>query len=60
MAITSPIDGSELTKRTDVIGSVSGGNWALQYVLGGQPDIYRDICKQLQHVNFGGKPGNCD
>jgi RHS repeat-associated protein len=35
VALSSPNDGSELTTRTDVIGSVSGGNWALQYVLGG-------------------------
>jgi len=35
VAISSPADGSEITTRTDVVGSVSAGAWTLQYVLGG-------------------------
>ncbi len=31
--LTSPVDGSNLTDRTNIIGSVSGGAWRLEYSL---------------------------
>lgn len=35
VVITSPGDGSELTTRTPVVGTVSGGQWRLEYRPGG-------------------------
>ena len=37
VAITSPRDGAEITSRTDIVGSVSRGDWRLEYSLG--PDV---------------------
>src|SRR5262249_6871197 len=35
VAITGPVDGDEITKPTNIVGSVSDGYWKLEYALGG-------------------------
>ena len=39
VSIASPIDESELTTRTSVVGSVSGGTWKLEYSLTGDEGV---------------------
>lgn len=37
VAIISPLDGSEITSQTNVVGSISNGSWKLEYSLGPDP-----------------------
>jgi RHS repeat-associated protein len=39
VAITSPVDGGEITTQTTVVGSVSNGSWKLQYSMGPDPAL---------------------
>jgi hypothetical protein len=39
VAINSPTDGAEIKAPTAVVGSVSGGNWVLEYALGGDDTV---------------------
>jgi len=39
VAINSPTDGAEIKAPSGVVGSVSGGNWVLEYALGGDDTV---------------------
>jgi hypothetical protein len=42
VAITSPTDGAEIKAPTAEVGTVSGGNWVLEYALGGDDTVLQN------------------
>jgi hypothetical protein len=45
VAIDSPTDGAEIKAPTGVVGTVSGGNWMLEYALGGDDTVAQSWTK---------------
>ncbi len=39
VSINSPTDGAEINAPTAIVGTVSGGNWTLEYALGGDDTL---------------------